>query len=875
MNNTLISKNTYARIIVDIDKEYKVKNINDGFTELTGYNEQDINDGLFINRLLPVENYNDYIEFVCKSSLDNCECCMQHKIICKDNNEIAVTCFGVSDIDRNDGNRIMKFFIPIDKNMIKIGMDGKEKYAKDKLTGLYSRSGGEELIKEYLANKPKDEVCALCIIDIDNFYQINDSYGREFGNAILAEVAEKIKYIVRPTDIVVRLGGDEFMVFMKHTNKATGKSIGNSMSKRINSIYAGENKDINISCSIGIVNTIETEVYTQLFNYAFKTLMFVKKNQKGSCLMYHEVSHLIDAKVSDEMLKEKDVDTIMDTNPQGDENIVSFAFSILEKTKDLKSAVNVLLNKIAKRFDLCKIFVFEINEEYLNYTITYKWSEDGNKCDLNKAFLFTLKDYNNLVENFEYNGMFVLNPKITNKFSKNIKKNLEEIMERTNVFCAMYNEGKFSGGIVFESDTPNRQFNQEEINILKELTRVFSTHINKSNSDLASKAKSEFLSRMSHEIRTPMNAIMGMTNIAKSVIESKGTLALEQVEDCLDKINLSTKYLISLVNDILDMSKIENGKMMLNNEPFDLDNLIDEFDMLMKPQFEQRFIKFKIERSYEHKIFIGDSLRITQVLINLVGNALKFTPFSGTVSVRVEEVSQTDDMASINFSVKDNGIGINQVDLKRIFKAFEQVEKNTVRAFGGTGLGLSISSNIVNLMGGKLEVESKERQGSRFFFTLDMKKCSDIHKKYSSDQNNDNLGYNYKGKKALLVEDNDFNSEIAKKFLEDIGFEVYIAYNGKQAVYTYLNNDENHYDIIFMDIRMPVMDGYEATKIIRDSEKSDSLTIPIIALTANVFDNDTKIAIETGMNGYLAKPINKSMMYRVISQILDHEENII
>jgi len=360
---------------------------------------------------------------------------------------------------------------------------------------------------------------------------------------------------------------------------------------------------------------------------------------------------------------------------------------------------------------------------------------------------------------------------------------------------------------------------------------------------------------MSHEIRTPMNAIIGMTNIAMQTV-SHGT----KVEECLEKIDVSTKYLLGLINDILDMSRIESGKMIISNEKMDLKNIIDELEILIRPQAEAKAIQFVMNVEDIHSLVYGDELRLNQVLINLLGNALKFTPAGGEIQLNIRQVIEEDDIVAVFFEVKDNGIGISDENKIRIFEAFEQEQNDTANKYGGTGLGLAISNNLVHLMGGNLEVNSKEGEGAAFSFMLTFPIYVDESKVVEESGTEVSLD----GKRILVVEDNELNAEIAETLLEMDGCEVEIARNGVEALNVFEQTEDGHFDCILMDIRMPVMDGIEATRCIRTSDKADARTVPIIALSANAFDEDTRKSIECGMNGHVAKPIDINRLHEAL-----------
>ncbi len=871
---SILKSKEFAVFHVDIDDNFKVVKINNGFTEVTGFKQPDVENGLYMSRLIPTDAYNEYIISVRKNITDNGEFCFKHPIILKDRSIITVTCYGELEYYDSVNTRKVKMIVTVnDRNQDEGEEEEYTESGKDKLTGLYSRERGEKLIRQYLKIKPESELCALCIIDVDNFYEINDHYGREFGNSVLEEVAEKLTSVMRPTDIVIRLGGDEFMVFTKNTNKSYIKSFGSSISKRVNSIYAGTDKEIGISCTVGIVNTFYSNKYDELFDYAYKTLMFAKKTKKGSSLLYSEVSNLVDSKVLDATIIDKGVTDIADENPHENGNIVSFAYSLLEKSRDLKTAINLLLPKISRIFDFSRIVIFEMNDENMYYKFTYHWCEKGKPTDFNEIYDFNRKDYNALIDYFERDGLVTITPKIMSKLSKSLRKMLEKDKKQY-FFSAIFNEGNFRGCLIFESLEKGRKLSTQEVSTLKELSRVISTHITIVNADLASKAKSDFLSRMSHEIRTPINAIKGMADKAMCVIENEENDSSGEVYDCLEKITISTKYLTSLVNDILDMSKIESGKLIVNNDIFDITNLLEDFEMMIKPQADQRMIKLTIEKNYENKLFVGDQFRIHQVLVNLAANALKFTPFSGKIKVSIDELESDEESSVIKFSVEDNGIGIKKENLKKIFESFEQADSAVTKTYGGTGLGLSICKNLVELMGGTLNVKSEENEGSAFFFTLELKKCKSITDAIRETLYISQQDFDFTGKTVLLAEDNDFNAEFAKSLLENVGFDVQLALNGKQAVYSFISKPSYTYDVILMDVRMPLMDGYEAAGCIRNSDKADAHSVPIIALTANAAGDDEKLTIQSGMNAYLSKPFEKEMLYIMLKQFLEGESVI-
>lgn len=373
-----------------------------------------------------------------------------------------------------------------------------------------------------------------------------------------------------------------------------------------------------------------------------------------------------------------------------------------------------------------------------------------------------------------------------------------------------------------------------------------------------STAKSVFLSQMSHEIRTPMNAIIGLTDLT-----CKERDVPPEIEKKLKKIGSSSQYLLALINDILDMSRIENGKLEIEQKDFSLSLLLQELQSMMSTQAEQKGLEFQVDFQVSHDWLAGDPVRLRQILINLLSNAVKFTPAGGKVTLRVDEQSSGEEM-EYRFSVQDTGVGIPHEDQERIFSSFEQL-RPSISHSAGTGLGLPISRNIARLMGGDLEVKSEPGKGSEFYMTLRFPKGANVPPSPEPAGQENVL----EGMKVLLAEDNDLNAEIAQELLAMAGVAVCRAANGQEAVDRFCAGPPGEFQVILMDIRMPVKNGHEAAREIRASGRPDA-NVPIIAMTANTFKEDEEEARASGMNGFVPKPIDPDRLFTALRQHAPH-----
>ena len=386
----------------------------------------------------------------------------------------------------------------------------------------------------------------------------------------------------------------------------------------------------------------------------------------------------------------------------------------------------------------------------------------------------------------------------------------------------------------------------------------------------ASKAKSTFLSNMSHDIRTPMNAIIGFATLALDDIRDG-----KKVEDYLSKILSSSKHLLGLINDILDMSRIESGKVVLEEQETDLVTTLQELQSIMEGQAKERKLKLHVDYSnLRDRHVYCDKTRLNQVMFNLLANAVKFTSEGGSIWLTMSQLEPTyevEDRAIYEIRVKDTGIGIGKEFIKHIFEPFERERTSTVSKIQGTGLGMAITKNIVDMMGGTIEVESQKGVGTEFIIRLELRlqaEAGAANEEGAKQHSHAEGVAEFAGKRLLLAEDNELNREIACMLLSKYGFVIDTAENGQEAVDLVAASAPGYYDLVLMDIQMPVMDGHEATRKIRSLENKVLAKVPVVAMTANAFDEDRKAAKECGMNGFISKPINMQEVVQALRMCL-------
>ena len=377
----------------------------------------------------------------------------------------------------------------------------------------------------------------------------------------------------------------------------------------------------------------------------------------------------------------------------------------------------------------------------------------------------------------------------------------------------------------------------------------------------ANKGKSYFLFNMSHDIRTPLNAVIGYSELAKKHLDDRDVL-----EDYINKIQICGNQLLGLIGDVLDMAKIESGKIDLSRNPCLCQDMMNEVVVSVNESAKEKGLSFEASGNACHTTILCDKVKVQKILLNILSNAVKYTPGGGKVTLSVhEEIKGDGDLSDFTFVIRDNGIGISKEFLPYVFNSFSRERNATLSGVSGTGLGMTITKRLVDAMGGKIEIESEQGRGTTVTVFLTFKRFENkvIEKKEEKLPE-----ISLEGKRVLLAEDNEINSEIASEMLREVGISTEVVTNGEECVNALLSHSAGYYDLVLMDVQMPVMDGYEATRTIRRFQDKDKRMIPVIAMTANVFEEDKEKAYQSGMNGHLSKPIDMALLISTLNKCL-------
>ena len=723
----------------------------------------------------------------------------------------------------------------------------KRKQIYDSITSFYRLGSGLEVVEALCRDDPEG---VLVLLEIQQFSKIDERYGLIFGDIILEQfaglLAKRFQEDGLNGGIYIRAGADQMLVWLPVCT--TGPIVRSVQRLEKDFGALTDEKYLSLSLKCGIAVTGSRNSLSEALEQT-KTALTAARHGKQEIIFYEELSTEEKACAVDVAFAE-----VASLERLKEMTLSSIALNLFDRDGDTSVVLDILALKLQEKYHLADIVITHFNEEYMVNNLLYGWKSWEKRGGWGGMVRCSEKQYQHFVETQEMQQLLTS--------GESIRK--EPLIQpfasgKNDIVFHMTDNGQYSGSIVFQDIDQEVLEKKEECKCLEEISAIIQNRLNLERHDLSAKAKSDFLARMSHEIRTPMNGIIGMTEIALKDGQTE-----ERRIDCLRKIEHSSEYLLGLINDILDMSKIESGKMRLIEEKCNLMEMIQGLHPLLEAKLNENNIQYIADIQLKNHWFLADSLRLNQVLINLLGNALKYSKPDGHVWLTVRETEEEKGFSNLYFQIRDDGIGISLENQQLIFRQFEQADNSDNARKQGTGLGLAISRRIVRMMDSDIKLESEPGKGSSFSFCVKLQPVSGEKTTVTSQPEE----ISFPGKRILVVEDNELNMEIICTILENYGIETEQAVNGEEAVRRMEESVPGYYDMIFMDIMMPEMDGLEATRTIRNLDREDCKKIPIYAMSANAFDEDVKRSLASGMNGHLSKPVNLQVLEKTLWEVL-------
>lgn len=723
----------------------------------------------------------------------------------------------------------------------------KRKQIYDSITSFYRLGSGLEVVETLCRDDPEG---VLVLLEIQQFSKIDERYGLIFGDIILEQfaglLAKRFQEDGLNGGIYIRAGADQMLVWLPVCTTGPIVRSVQGLEKEFGALTDEKHLSLSLKCGIAVTGSRNSlsEALEQT-----KTALTAARHGKQEIMFYEELSTVEKACAVDVAFAE-----VASLERLKEMTLSSIALNLFDRDGDTSVVLDILALKLQEKYHLTDIVITHFNGEYMVNNLLYCWKTWEKKDGWDGMVHCSEKQYQHFVETQEMqqlltSGESIWKEPLIQPFASG----------RNDIVFHMTDNGQYSGSIVFRDIDQDVLEKKEECKCLEEISAIIQNRLNLERHDLSAKAKSDFLARMSHEIRTPMNGIIGMTEIALKDGQTE-----ERRIDCLRKIEYSSEYLLGLINDILDMSKIESGKMRLIEEKCNLMEMIQGLHPLLEAKLNENNIQYIADIQLKNHWFMADSLRLNQVLVNLLGNALKYSRPDGHVWLTVRETEEEKGFSNLYFQVRDDGIGIAPEKQQLIFRQFEQADNSENARKQGTGLGLAISRRIVRMMDSDIKLESEPGKGSSFSFNVKLQPVSGEKTTVTSQPEE----ISFPGKRILVVEDNELNMEIICTILENYGIKTEQAVNGKEAVRRMEESVPGYYDMIFMDIMMPEMDGLEATRTIRNLDREDCKKIPIYAMSANAFDEDVKRSLASGMNGHLSKPVNLQVLEKTLQKVL-------
>ena len=716
----------------------------------------------------------------------------------------------------------------------------------DPVTGFYCLTQGTAALRAARRQQPDG---TLILLDVCAFSHIVQNYGLTFGDVLLSELAEmtstQCRSLAGDETVLIRAGSDELLLWLPGVDSAACEPMLSALRGDFSALIRQNALALDFRAGMTSASGEDTET-------------LIRRTQSALAEAERKDSEIFCWQPGIPQAPEKPFNEVVSNSFIRRMSLPSLILNLFDRSESLTAALDLTACRLAKQFPLKDLLVTGFQGDYLSGAVDYCWKYAVIPAGTDPVYHCTEAEYQ---QKNRASQLHLLQP-------------IRKASDTDTIFRAagrlpngaefpMSDNGRYSGSIFFLGIPVEALQDKTDRDLLWEIGTIIQNRINQEHHDQSAQAKSDFLARMSHEIRTPMNGIIGMTEIALRENQS------EQVRiDCLKKVRSSSDYLLGLLNDILDMSKIESGKMTLIRDSFDMSALLEELHPVLNGEFAKKSQNFRMDVRLTHRWFRGDALRISQVLVNLLGNAAKYSGVGTEILLTVTESAGENGAAQVYFAVTDHGTGISEKDRQRIFGVFEQLDSTTSHR-QGSGLGLAICNRLIHMMNSEIHLESELGKGSTFSFTLTLPTAAPPAQKAERQEPQTDLS----GIRVLVAEDNPLNMEIIRTFLEEMGCQVDGASNGQQAVDIFRVSPGGTYRMIFMDVMMPVMDGLEAAHQIRRLNHPDSASVPIIAVSANAFDEDIKRSLTYGMNAHLSKPIEPEKLRQLIQRFANPKQS--
>lgn len=733
----------------------------------------------------------------------------------------------------------------------------------DTLSGMYNYASFRKIIEE--RGQSVDKSHELMIVHIRNYADITECYGDVYRDFIMVSVAEAIKNVAQGEGVLpCRLSDTVFLIYIENVDLVDNGKMQRDLNQTLGSLYVGE-KDVD-TVSYDFSYYLGEERLDELVSIALRYVDAKEFASEVELDMKEEESPLIAVASTEETFHQLSEERRQEEG----ENLITNIAALVVSAKDFRSAIQMALAQVGRFFELDGIRIYEFNDTTQSVLPDFTWAADSEIAKEGKDVVLNYEVRHFFTENFGKSRVVDNTIGAFQDFFRQFGENPFLLNEYSTLICPITVESSCHAVILYDMRENAYTWSDQQKELLLSLAKILGNDILALQQDSANKARSTFLANMSYEVRSPIHAIMGLTELARGELRHP-----DRVKECLDSIDRSSEKLIHIVTDTFDLAKMELGKMKLVPDVFSMEDLLAQVEEQTQYEASKKQTTFLLERKFKENFLYGDATRIYQVISYLVENAVTAIPRGGSVYVLAEEREHNGSEVSMYFEISEIGGELDEETRKQLFADLEQGKDTNVKKHNGTGLDLAVCYHLVQMMGGTLAVENQEENKTTFHFMLKLevpsKESTVQYLGKQKEENSESIVLD--GKKILLAEDNQVSAEVIKRLLEMEGASVTVAPDGEECVKQYWQSQIGEYDFILMDVHMPKMNGYAATEDIRACGREDALEIPIIAMTANAFEEDIQEALEAGMDAHLAKPVQLRALLKEVGKILKERQD--